>query len=553
MQIFGNDKKNQKWTLVNSKFNTSKPLKRSGHSLTNYRSNMYYMFGGTINGLEDPEVNKIRASDELWSLELSSKSFNWELKYPKGDIPSPRSNHIAVFFKKNDSELLLIHGGMNRDKKFDDMYLFECAQTKFTKVEFSKEDIIPSPRAHHSAYYINDKIYMYGGNGGKFYENSVFNDLWVLDLDTYKWVELKEELKDEAKVGNLPEPRTGHSMFVYNDEVYIYGGINQTTAYNNIIKFDLNEKQWNTFGIDNDLPCRWNHCAVDVESLPSWKYFIFGGSTGIPDDNKPRERGEVNNDVIYVDIGKEETFKISLDSDELPPPREDSAMIFNKVNKTLFIFGGWSNEWYNDIYSLNVTKIVGPIYTVKGLEPNEGRISGGQKIKVLCNNLINDEILACFYYLKDKEKNEYGTAMTTAVYVSDNEAELTTPDFEKIGAREVEFKIKIGNDEPSTNPAFFTIYLDAKAETSLAYGPGLCDGTAFNQPNFFIVRARNKNNENRESGRDKVEVSIIKDNEKIECQVEDLMNGNYKVCYVLPEAGTYSIDVFIEDENTSKY
>ena len=81
--------------------------------------------------------------------------------------------------------------------------------------------------------------------------------------------------------------------------------------------------------------------------------------------------------------------------------------------------------------------------------------------------------------------------------------------FEKIGARQVEFKIKIGNDEPSTNPAFFTIYLDAKAEYTIAYGPGLCDGTAHSQPNFFLVRARNKNNENRISGRDKIEVNII--------------------------------------------
>jgi N-acetylneuraminic acid mutarotase len=60
---------------------------------------------------------------------------------------------------------------------------------RFTRINCG--EYCPSPRANHAACYHEGKIYMFGGNGGKTYENSVFKDLWVFTPSTKKWEEIK--------------------------------------------------------------------------------------------------------------------------------------------------------------------------------------------------------------------------------------------------------------------------------------------------------------------------------------------------------------------------
>lgn len=552
--MFGGEKKVQHWTKFKKKDKESPdPLPRSGHSMTIYKSS-YWMFGGTINGLLDPQIKKIVPSNELWILEMSKSGiYHWSKQSPKGDIPAPRSNHVATEIKKNDIQYILIHGGLGEKGKFDDMYLFESNQNKFSKVEFDVNSKIPAPRAHHACFYINGKLYIFGGNGGNTFENLVFKDLWVLDIETLVWTELMQEEKEE-KVTSLPENRTCHSMFVYNNEVFIYGGFNQTTCFNTMIKFNLEKNEWFNFGDSgSDEKYRWNHCGIEVKSRPNSKYFVFGGSTGFSDDTKPRERGNVLNDAIYIDLGTEIATPIKLDNqNDIPYPREDASMVYNSSLKSLVIYGGWSNEWYSDIYSLNVTKIVGPGYTVNQLVPNEGRISGGEEIKIVGTNIPQQTITVYFYYLKDKEKGEYKIKTQTANAISDHEATLMTPSFLELGPREVEVRIGVEGDELSTNPAIFRIYLDTKSETSFFYGPGCIDGSTYGQPNFFIIRARNELNENRDSGRDNFIITIVEDvkMDLIPYEVEDLNNGTYKVIYTPPNEGKYKINVQYLEENS---
>lgn len=552
--MLGGEKKIQFWSIYKNKSPTSSvPIARSGHSMTFYRLNSYFMFGGTINGLLDPSIKKIQPSNDLWLLDIGKGGFSWTKLTPKGVTPSVRSNHIALLIKKSEgSEQLFIHGGMNQEGKLDDSYLYDPSQNKFTKIEYDDLKNVPSPRAHHSGYFYNGKVYIFGGNGGHIYENQVFKDLWILDVETMKWEEIVK-VEKEGQINSLPECRSGHSMFVYQDEIYIYGGFNQNTAFNNMIKYNFKSGEWLNFGNVTDDICRWNHSGVDVESLPNWKYFVFGGSTGYVDDTKPRERGTVMNDVIYMDLGNECTYPVKLDAPGLPAAREDATVIYNKGMKSLIVFGGWSNQWFNDLYSLNVSKIVGPSYTVKGLEPNEGRISGGQEVKIIGSKLNSGNIQVYFYFLKDKEKQEYKIKQQTANFISDTEANLTTPSFYELGPKLVEVRISIDGDELSTNPASFNIYLDSKSDKSLVFGPGCCDGAAFGSSCFFYIRARNELNENRESGRDSLQIKIEKfdsdENMEIPVEIEDLNNGSYKVSYTIPSQGKYKIFAQIWDDN----
>ncbi len=183
-----------KWKLKDP--NSVVPSPRSGHTLTFCRG-FYILFGGTMNGLLDINVKKICPTNELWLLEPSLKSnsysYSWQKIIPKGDVPSPRSNHVAVTVKDigaNDSaSWIFIHGGMNEKGKLDDCYILEMNDYRFTKIHCGENG--PSPRANHAACFHEGKIYMFGGNGGRSYENSVFKDLWVFTPSTKMWDEIK--------------------------------------------------------------------------------------------------------------------------------------------------------------------------------------------------------------------------------------------------------------------------------------------------------------------------------------------------------------------------
>jgi len=179
------------------------PLPRSGHSLTSCRTS-YVLFGGTVNGLKDPNFKKIGPTNEVWNLDILPKSnFNWTKIQVKGQIPEPRSNHIAVTVKKPggavSTEILFIHGGMGEKGKFDDAFFYDPFEQKFLKIDFRREkddqgrDSFPSPRANHAACLYDYKVYIYGGNGGKIYENSVFKDLWEFDCEKLTFREIKYE------------------------------------------------------------------------------------------------------------------------------------------------------------------------------------------------------------------------------------------------------------------------------------------------------------------------------------------------------------------------
>ena len=142
----------------------------------------------------------------------------------------------------------------------------------------------------------------------------------------------------------------------------------------------------------------WNHCGLEVESGPGWKYFVFGGTSKEFDETKLRERAESTNKMVYCDMEDEDLQEVKLnDSTLLPEPREDATMIYYQHSKNLLLFGGWNNEWFGDIYGICVSAIVGPSYSVKSIKPNMGRISGNQEITLYGNKLSNGNITVIFH------------------------------------------------------------------------------------------------------------------------------------------------------------
>lgn len=237
-------------------------------------------------------------------------------------------------------------------------------------------------------------------------------------------------------------------MFVYDKHLYIYGGWNTLQGFFNGIKYSFEKNDWdsNNMGDGNENFPVWNHCGIEVEAGPGWKYFYFGGSCRVFDETKQRDKPDCVNKICVCDMENEKLTEVQLqDKLLLPEPREDASMVYYQNSKNLLVYGGWNNEWFGDLYGICVSAIVGPSYSVKALEPNMGRISGNQQVTVKGSKLSNGSITV-FFILGGKCTSVPGT------WVSESEITLQTPSFVEIGPKDVKVRIKIDNEELSTNP-----------------------------------------------------------------------------------------------------
>jgi dynein heavy chain, axonemal len=388
----------------------------------------------------------------------------------------------------------------------------------------------PSPRANTAAAYLDGMVYIFGGHGGQGYQRVAFNDLWRLDLSTGYWTRCKG-------VNNPCEPRGGHSLFALGKKLYIFGGWNLETQYNDIATFDIETKEWGDPEIYGDIP-RWNFSAVMVEAIPSWKYFIFGGEQGNFPEGGPRKFGTFVNSSCVLDIETMSWMVIKTEDDDgetagyYPPEREYSSMIYDTKNYRLVIFGGWANEWLNDVHALNVSSIVGPPYAITEIIPNLGQLTGGTNIIVKGVGFKDTSDIRIRFAVGKQSAEVSGT------YVSENELSCITPSFEHIGPKECEVRMNIQGGDYTNTYCNFSFFMNTREYKCLAYGPGLLEGGACGHETEFIIQARNDHDENRKSGRDHFEVKVTIEGEKpqqIDAELIDNDDGTYLVKYKVDE------------------
>ena len=271
-----------------------------------------------------------------------------------------------------------------------------------------------------------------------------------------------------------PTGRGGNSIFVKDDKLYSYGGWNSETQFTNLIVFDLNTCEWSDPDIFNGV-ARWNHSSCMVEAIPSWKYFIFGGESTDFGEGQPRSFGSCVNTSCFMDLAAMKWQEISPEDDERPCPREYAAMSYDERDRRLLVFGGWNNGWLNDLYALDVSKIVGPSYAITDIDPPLGQISGGVPITI--KGVGFKEMNIKVYFTSGNQPSESVSKNAVDVpgqFVSETEMTALTPDFRAFGdKREAIIQLTIQGGDLTTTYVPFSFFLDTKAEKSLCHGPGV--------------------------------------------------------------------------------
>jgi len=471
-------------------------------------------------------------------------------------VPPARAQHIAITTPKQD-QLFVFGGHASPQVRLNDTWFLTINGLTWKRADGDNatpknQDSIsgaPAPRANTAATLLNGKIYLFGGHGGVNYQRVAFNDLYAFDLETQKWDKIEP-------ANNPPEGRGGHTMFSVNGMLYVYGGWNSESQFTNTIRFNLETKEWYDPDIYNDLP-RWNHCGIMVEAIPSWKYFIFGGETGEFPEGGPRNFGQFTNSACFLDIDtlRWSTIFLEDNSDDgkplVPSPREYAAMTYDQKESRLILFGGWSNGWLNDLYSLNVSKITGPPYAVTEVVPALGQLSGNVPVTLKGVGFKDANIKVIFTC--GKTPVDAPSKMSIEVigtFVSETEVTCMTPNYEQFGPKDAIVQLSIQGGDLTTTWCPFTYFMNTRAYKSLAYGPGLLHDGSVGHPTEFIIQARNELGENRKSGRDNFQVRILRtaDNSEVAAQLIDRDNGSYQVKYQMDDESEIKIEILFEDD-----
>ena len=96
----------------------------------------------------------------------------------------------------------------------------------------------------------------------------------------------------------------------------------------------------------------WNHTAQAIESVPSYKMFVFGGQ---------KKEFDYSGTVSVLDTGRM-VWTAPVIAGTPPDAREDCSVSYDAKTCNLVYFGGWRQGWLDDLWCINVAGIVGPSY-----------------------------------------------------------------------------------------------------------------------------------------------------------------------------------------------
>lgn len=200
-----------------------------------------YVFGG-FDQYSDEVFNALYKLTYDDKDEEAESCYRWtRVIYTKGRPPAKRNDHSTTFWKNKNSLIVFGGNGEEDGRFFDDVVVLELDTMTWWHPETS--GVRPDGRVRHSATIYNDKLYVAGGLSSP---GTFADTLLVLDLTTWEW--------------QPPIPfvrRSQHVSFMYNKRLYVFGGFEEDMSRSNHLSF-----------IDVDRH-GVTHLEIDSPSAPS--------------------------------------------------------------------------------------------------------------------------------------------------------------------------------------------------------------------------------------------------------------------------------------------
>eukprot|EP01090_Pellita_catalonica_P022411 TRINITY_DN8700_c0_g1_i2.p1 TRINITY_DN8700_c0_g1~~TRINITY_DN8700_c0_g1_i2.p1 ORF type:complete len:511 (+),score=55.63 TRINITY_DN8700_c0_g1_i2:881-2413(+) len=252
---------------------------------------------------------------------------------------------------------LFIFGGRSADKSFhNELWEYTYSTNKWNELteKAAQNGQLPPIRNGHSSTAIGDEIWVFGG----WDDTRYFNDLWKFNIDTTQWTNLTSADPETAR----PSPRNGHSAVTYSGRLIIFGGFKHipepTEFYNDVWNYE--NDAWNRIkpiGIEKPSK-RFDHSAVVYGKF----MVVFGGSSD------PNGRDFLN-DLWKFDFEREEWEDVKLDYSLAPSARQAHTAVV--LGSQMYIFGGlqtWTDNHHanlNDVWVQDLAQCQDESYRAK--------------------------------------------------------------------------------------------------------------------------------------------------------------------------------------------
>ncbi|KAL3512609.1 hypothetical protein ACH5RR_025326 [Cinchona calisaya] len=285
------------------------------------------------------ESKKLSPEDDIEAILLSiqkeeakKKEVHVEENAPR---PSPRSNCSLNINPLKETELILYGGEFYNGQKtfvYGDLYRYDVEKQEWKHISSPNS---PPPRSAHQAVAWKNYLYIYGGeftspNQERFHH---YKDFWMLDLKTNQWEQLNYK--------GCPSPRSGHRMVLYKHKIIVFGGFYDTLRevryFNDLHVFDLDLFKWQE--IKPTPGCMWPSARSGFQFFVYQDdIYLYGGySKEVSSDKHSSEKGIVHADMWSLDPRTWEWNKAKKSG--MPPgPRAGFSMCVHK--KRALLFGG---------------------------------------------------------------------------------------------------------------------------------------------------------------------------------------------------------------------
>ncbi|PRQ16354.1 putative kelch-type beta propeller [Rosa chinensis] len=231
------------------------PTPRDSHSCTTVGDNLF-VFGGTdgTNPLKDLHI-------------LDTASHTWISPSLRGEGPEAREGHSAALVGRR----LFVFGGCgksanNDEVYYNDLYILNTETFAWKKAITSGPP--PSPRDSHTCSSSKNKVIVIGGEDGHDY---YLSDVHILDADTLVWRELNTS-------GQSLPPRGGHSTVAFGKNLFVFGGFTDAQSlYNDLYMLDVDTGVWTKVITTGDGPSARFSVAGDCLDPAKGGVLVFIG------------------------------------------------------------------------------------------------------------------------------------------------------------------------------------------------------------------------------------------------------------------------------------
>ncbi|KAF9508809.1 hypothetical protein BS47DRAFT_1302329 [Hydnum rufescens UP504] len=201
--------------------------------------------------------------NHLYVLDTGTLTHRWENVTPsQGSHPPPRRAHTAILHDQR----VYIFGGGTGIQALGDLWSLDVSQPKETWERITCLDRILRLRGYHSANLVNDSMVVIGGSDG----GMCFNDIWILDLITLVWKDVKTDVEESPTL-------LAHSATQVGSYLFVIGGHDNVKYRHDVRLFNLITLKFESKAIAGRSPVsRGYHASLLWDS----RIFLFGGFDG---------------------------------------------------------------------------------------------------------------------------------------------------------------------------------------------------------------------------------------------------------------------------------